>query len=409
MFTHANSHAEKTAASTRNRSRARCGGHSAAVRSMLAFNRLQAKLRVSAPNDRFEQQADRVAEQVVSRGRIGEKIESNFGSVSEPARRMCEECEEEAQRKPLRSSSASQTAPAAVDTAHLGAGRPLSGPIRSYFEPRFGRDFSDIRVFDGAAAARSADSIDARAYTFGPNIVFNAGQYDPGSGAGNRLLAHELTHVVQQGSEAKQVQRSCFDGNCEECDDGWKNLWITVFFARRANRDTMTKLRAGINKSKEILANCCVRLKFDFDWTLIPGAASIETPSRHRRPAGDPLGFFDVQEPLEPIGESDLIAGARGVPMLVVDEVLGTGGATTILGGQDDQGRDFDLEYTGSSMFFLAVNQPVDLGCPFETTIAHELWHITGALRHNAADGAITDCSGEAVAEPYCTAVRGLA
>ena len=273
-----------------------------------------------------------------------------------------------------------------------------------------GYGFENVRIHTGEHAVRSAETIHARAFTLGRDIVFNRGQYRPGTLEGDKLLAHELTHVIQQrGGSNPSVQRSCFNGNCEDCNGGTKDLWVTVFFARRANRVTMEKIRRRINKAKEVLRNCCVNIKFDFDWTLIPGAASIETASRHRRPSGDASGIFDVPEPMERIGEGQLIAGARGIPMLIVDEVRGTGGGTTILGGQDDQGRDFDVEYTGSSMFFMAVNQPREGGCSRDDlTIAHELWHVTGALRHDAADGAITDCSGEGVAEPYCTRIRGL-
>ena len=66
-------------------------------------------------------------------------------------------------------------------------------------QTRFGHDFSRVRVFSDEQAAQSASAVNARAYTFGPNIVFNAGQYQPGSNETDRLLAHELTHVVQQG------------------------------------------------------------------------------------------------------------------------------------------------------------------------------------------------------------------
>jgi hypothetical protein len=80
-------------------------------------------------------------------------------------------------------------------------GQPLSRKSRDYFEPRFGYDFGDVRVHTGVHAAESARSINARAYTTGKNIVFGSGQYAPESRDGQRLLAHELTHVVQQGDQ----------------------------------------------------------------------------------------------------------------------------------------------------------------------------------------------------------------
>ena len=74
-----------------------------------------------------------------------------------------------------------------------GGGRSLAESERAYFEPRFGHDFSQVRVHTDAQAAESA-----RAFTLGQNVVFGAGGYAPGTTSGQRLLAHELTHVVQQ-------------------------------------------------------------------------------------------------------------------------------------------------------------------------------------------------------------------
>jgi hypothetical protein len=284
--------------------------------------------------------------------------------------------------------------------------------LRHYFEPRLRQRFDRVRIHTGAAAAVNAEPLNARAYTCADHIVFNQGHYRPDSLQGRRLLAHELVHVVQQrgphaGAMDARLQRSCFDGNCEDCAGGWRDLRVTVFFARRANRATMSKLRTEINEAKRVMEHCCLRLKFDFDWTLIPNAATIETASRHRRAAGAAEGLFDVPDPMERIGEGDLVSRARGIPMLVVDEVQGTGGGTTILGGLDDAGREFDVEYTGPSMFFIAVNQPREnANC---SVIAHEIWHIAGALRHDVAEGEITSCTSNSVSEAYCNAVRGLA
>ena len=79
-----------------------------------------------------------------------------------------------------------------------GGGRPLSGTERSFFEPRFGADFSNVRVHNDTRAANVARSVNARAFTFGHNVVFGAGEYSPDALTGRKLLAHELTHVVQQ-------------------------------------------------------------------------------------------------------------------------------------------------------------------------------------------------------------------
>lgn len=81
-----------------------------------------------------------------------------------------------------------------------GGGRPLEPEVREDMEGRLGHDFGDVRVHDDSAAHESAQSVNANAYTVGSNIVFQRDKYDPGSNDGKVMLAHELTHVVQQRS-----------------------------------------------------------------------------------------------------------------------------------------------------------------------------------------------------------------
>jgi len=89
----------------------------------------------------------------------------------------------------------------------VGGGEPLSPPARSFFEPRFGHDFSRVRVFADSRSAEQARALHARAYTVGSNIVFGAGEYAPATDFGRRVLAHELTHVVQQSGAGPHLQR----------------------------------------------------------------------------------------------------------------------------------------------------------------------------------------------------------
>ena len=105
-------------------------------------------------------------------------------------------------------------------------GRQLDGELRAIFEPRLGHDFSKVRVHTDPEAAASARSVRAHAYTVGNDVVFAHKQYAPHSPAGQRLIAHELAHVVEQtagGQAAIRLQRypvfsdeSCDDGNLKE-------------------------------------------------------------------------------------------------------------------------------------------------------------------------------------------------
>ncbi|HEY0764461.1 MAG TPA: DUF4157 domain-containing protein [Pyrinomonadaceae bacterium] len=99
----------------------------------------------------------------------------------------CNECRES--RKPER-----------VDEVINTSGEPLDRSTRSFMEPRFGHDFSNVRVHTDARAAESAAALKAQAYTIGNHVVFGNGNYLPGTSSGQQLLAHELTHVVQQSS-----------------------------------------------------------------------------------------------------------------------------------------------------------------------------------------------------------------
>ena len=85
----------------------------------------------------------------------------------------------------------------------FGGGRPLDDAPRSFMEARFGRNFAGVRIHTDGEAAASARALNARAYTFGRDIVFASGAYRPESGEGRGLLAHELAHVVQQDQEAR--------------------------------------------------------------------------------------------------------------------------------------------------------------------------------------------------------------
>jgi hypothetical protein len=102
----------------------------------------------------------------------------------------------------------SSVAPSVVAKAIQSPGRPPDAATRERMENRLGFDLSLVRIHDDATAAEAAREIDAAAYAFGHHVVFASGQYAPGSAAGDRLLAHELTHVVQQGGIGTAIQRA---------------------------------------------------------------------------------------------------------------------------------------------------------------------------------------------------------
>jgi hypothetical protein len=152
---------------------------------------------------------------------VGRMVQAKLnisGSAVPEVQRKCDSCAEEEevhrkadeeliQRKSL--DDAAAKAESAVDS--ISGGEPLPASARNFFEPRFGHDFSGVRIHTGSPAAESANAINAQAYTKGKDIVFGEGQYSAGSTASQNLLAHELAHVVQQSAGRVQptsVQRS---------------------------------------------------------------------------------------------------------------------------------------------------------------------------------------------------------
>jgi hypothetical protein len=143
---------------------------------------LQTKLKVNEPGDSYEQEADRIVDQV----------------MAAPAHHAMSGTSPRIQRFSRQSNGPMDAAPASVDQALGSPGRPLEPALQQDMEQRFGYDFSRVRVHTGGAADESAWDVNAHAYTVGHNIVFGAGRFAPGTHQGRRLLAHELTHVVQQ-------------------------------------------------------------------------------------------------------------------------------------------------------------------------------------------------------------------
>jgi Domain of unknown function (DUF4157) len=178
---------------------------------------VQAKLRIGAPNDHYEREADRIADQVL---RMPDPQTAMIDSVhgQETVQRacaacasgggLCPECQEELRRQPNEGAPQSKSAPGQLSPpletnirSLLAGGQPLTDSQRGFFEPRFGSDFSAVRIHTDSNPGVDAitRSLNARAFTIGSDIVFGHAEHNPASSPDLALLAHELTHVVQQG------------------------------------------------------------------------------------------------------------------------------------------------------------------------------------------------------------------
>jgi hypothetical protein len=184
---------------------------------------LQKRLEVGRTDDPLEHEADHVAERVV-RGTGARPVVQRAcacGGTPGPDGE-CAACRaKRLEMKRRATGTSTAVAPPIVHDALRSPGRPLEPSVRAFFEPRFGRDFADVRVHTDGRADASARGLNAAAYTAGRDIVFAAGRYRPQTEGGRLLLAHELAHVVQQGSTTvvprRVVQRYSHE-DCTEAD-----------------------------------------------------------------------------------------------------------------------------------------------------------------------------------------------
>ncbi len=155
---------------------------------------IQPKLTVGAAGDRYEQEADRVADQVVRSAEPKPVARKKDGTGI--------------QRKSNKEGFEAGPEVEQQITSLQGGGSPLPDQVRRYMEPRFGADFGQVRLHTDNQSAQLNHHLQAKAFTHGNDIYMGAGNYDPGSDAGKTLLAHELTHTIQQtGSVSRSLDK----------------------------------------------------------------------------------------------------------------------------------------------------------------------------------------------------------
>ncbi|MEO1050807.1 MAG: DUF4157 domain-containing protein [Bacteroidota bacterium] len=194
---------------------------------------VQAKLKVGSPNDHFEKEADAVADRVMQRSEKEDEVMMKGQSESSGILHMkCKDCEEEKVRMSPSGSTPSMgiQAPASVENGLSGrSGQPLPQQVNESMSEQIGADFSGVRVHADTNAQEMNETLGAKAFTKGKDIYFGAGQYNPTSSDGKRLLAHELTHVVQQKAtqDTPNIQRYAIrskDTGGEPPHKGWAHV-----------------------------------------------------------------------------------------------------------------------------------------------------------------------------------------
>lgn len=160
------------------------------------------------------------------------------------------------QRKSQSQDETSSETPESIDQVLSSTGMPLDAGSRAWMEPRFGHDFSRVRVHSDVRAAESARAVNANAFTVGSDIVFAEGQYAPHTASGGALLAHELGHVVQQ---SKQPNQGTFQGD------------LTVSAENDPAEHEADAASARVMRGQ-----------------TVDGLSQVSKPSLHRQPAGTP-------------------------------------------------------------------------------------------------------------------------
>lgn len=302
---------------------------------------IQAKLHIGKPNDKYEVEADAVADKVVQRLSNKNTIEqhnngkniqakpiASITPISSFIQTKCATCKQEEhlqkkeadeellkstlQKKPIFESNAepvsddennvqrkcaaceqkekllqpkpegnSSNASSSIETSlssSKGAGSPMNAVVKNNMESSFGIDFSSVRIHDNSAAIQMSKDLNAQAFTHGNDIYFNEGKYNPESASGKHLLAHELTHTVQQGNNNSVVQnniiqRTTHSGSPANCKSASLPSWAAGV-AAHAQIDTIM-LALGAHPNFIPRGTKALR-------TILPP------------PAGTPYGFADI-------------------------------------------------------------------------------------------------------------------
>ena len=181
----------------------------AALQDALGYA-VQAKLKVGAPDDAHEREADSVAERVMAMPQATVQRKCEHCEQEDEQKKDAEQSEpekqdEEVQRKETGGEATLAPAGAAAIATSRGGGQPLPANERAFFEPRLGANLGPVRIHADEQAAPLSANLAARAFTAGSDVYFASGEYRPGSRQGRHLLAHELTHVVQQRDPGKRA------------------------------------------------------------------------------------------------------------------------------------------------------------------------------------------------------------
>lgn len=198
---------------------------------------------------------------------------------------QCEECKKKKLQRRTASAGNPLTVPPIVHDVLNSPGQPLDSATRSFMEPRFGHDFGRIRVHTDERAAQSAHAVNALAYTVGSNVVFGAGQYTPCTPAGQKLLAHELTHVIQQRANEASGQPLTLGAPDDHYEREAERIASTVAETRFSAKQVVKPRGASVGNGGRSLLR-------------VPGSANViqrQVPTGIALKEAKPFGHADLK------------------------------------------------------------------------------------------------------------------
>lgn len=320
---------------------------------------IQTKLTMGTVGDRYEQEADQIADKVMRMPDSQQQAACACGTDCPKCQTTSANQVQLKENKVSASEMQKNDVPSIVHDVQHTSGQPLDAKVRDFAEPRFGHDFSKVRVHTDSQAAQAADSVKAHAYTVGNDIVFGQGQYQPQTNEGKKLLSHELTHVIQQNTTSTPTPTLQRQQTCAHPGDS-RNLDLQPVFLRTDATDanpTGTSWTRRLNKANEIWGKLGVVIN-DL------GAVTIDTPLKN---TGASYAEFNAIRALR---------NGTGVEVFLVDnDITFLGGAGTWVGCDATVMSD-----SGTS----------------DTLLAHEVGHTLG-LGHdgtNSDPGTVMDTTG---------------
>lgn len=221
----------------------------------------QKKLSVGSANDTYEAEADAMADKVM---RMQDTLQQNISHKGALVQRKCAHCEEEEKlrRKPLAESISlliqkSQTknsgelqVPNHIENqinSSRGSGNSMDNSTKNFMESRFDTDFSEVRIHTGSQAVQMSRELNAQAFTVGNDVYFNEGKYNPNSDSGKHLLAHELTHTIQQmGGIERKVQKKDISEYVSDLGDSIREGEEWIEDTARTTVDAVTETASDI-------------------------------------------------------------------------------------------------------------------------------------------------------------------